>query len=78
MWSLNYLQYGIYAPILLATGWIIFDGCPLTHFQTGLNDEYFSQVLLEPIFPRITKEQTTRATYYILLAVTMIAFWCLC
>jgi hypothetical protein len=29
-WKLKYLRYGIYAPILLASIWIIFDGCPLT------------------------------------------------
>lgn len=68
-WDIKYLKYGAYFPLILATVWIIFNGCPLTSIQAGLNDEYFSQILLKPFFPNITKEQTTRVTYYILLVV---------
>lgn len=72
-WSLTYLRFGVYLPTVLATIWVIFDGCPLTKIQKGLNDEYFSQILLKPFFPKITREQTTRVTYYILLVVTISA-----
>lgn len=77
-WKLKYLKYGVYAPIILATIWIIFDGCPLTRIQEDLNDEYFSKVLLQNFIPNITKESTARASYYILLAVTVIGFIRLC
>ena len=68
----QYIDYAILCPIGLATIWIIFDGCPLTKVQVNLNDEYFSQVLIKPFIPTITKEQTTRITYYILLLITII------
>lgn len=77
-WKLKYLKYGVYAPILLATIWIIFDGCPLTRIQEDLNDEYFSKVLLQNFIPNITRESTARASYYILLLVTVIGFIRLC
>lgn len=77
-WSLSWLRYGIYIPLLLSTGWIIFDGCPLTRFDRALNDELFSQVLLKPFFPNIDKLQTTRVTHFILLVATFIGFMRLC
>jgi len=77
-WPIKYLTYGVYAPLLLATIWIIFDGCPLTKVQRGLNDEYFARILLKPFRPNITKEQTTRFSYYILLIVSVIGFIRLC
>lgn len=77
-WKLKYLKYGVYAPIILASIWIIFDGCPLTRIQEDLNDEYFSKVLLQNFIPNITRESTARASYYILLLVTVIGFIRLC
>ena len=77
-WKLKYLKYGVYAPIILASIWIIFDGCPLTKIQEDLNDEYFSKVLLQNFIPDITRESTARASYYILLLVTVIGFIRLC
>jgi len=77
-WKLKYLKYGVYAPIILASIWIIFDGCPLTKIQEDLNDEYFSKVLLQNFIPNITRESTARASYYILLLVTVIGFIRLC
>lgn len=77
-WNLKYLRYGIYAPILLSTIWIIFDGCPLTKIQKDLNDEYFSRVLLRVFYPDISNEKTLRISYYILLLVTIIAYIRLC
>lgn len=77
-WPLKYLKYGVFTPLILATIWIIFLGCPLTKFQKLLNDEYFAQILLKPIFPNISKENTTRATHYILILVTVIGMVRLC
>ena len=77
-WPIKYLKYGVYSPILLATIWVIFQGCPLTRYQHFLNDEYFAQILLKPIFTNISKEQTTRVSHYILLLVTVVGMIRLC
>jgi hypothetical protein len=77
-WKIKYLRYGVYAPITLATIWIIFNGCPLTQIQRDLNDEYFSRVLLKIFYPDISDETTVRISYYILLIVTLIGFIRLC
>lgn len=77
-WKLKYLRYGIYTPIILATIWIIFNGCPLTLIQKDLNDEYFSRVLLRIFYPDISNESTVRISYYILLLVTIISYIRLC
>jgi hypothetical protein len=73
-WKIKYLRYGVYAPITLATIWIIFNGCPLTQIQKDLNDEYFSRVLLKVFYSDISDQTTVRISYYILLLVTMIGF----
>jgi hypothetical protein len=77
-WKIKYLRYGVYAPITLATIWIIFNGCPLTQIQKDLNDEYFSRVLLKVFYSDISDQTTVRISYYILLLVTMIGFIRLC
>lgn len=77
-WKIKYLRYGVYAPIILASVWIIFDGCPLTKIQTDLNDEYFSRILLRVFYPNISDKTTARISYYILLLVTVIGFTRLC
>jgi hypothetical protein len=77
-WEIKYLRYGIYAPLLLSTIWIIFNGCPLTKIQKNLDDETFSQVLLKIFFPDISHETTVRISYYILLLVTIISYIRLC
>lgn len=77
-WSLKYLKYGVFAPILLATVWVTFNGCPLTKIQKDLNDEYFSKVLLQNFIPNITRETTARFSYFILLFVTVIGMIRLC
>jgi hypothetical protein len=74
-WPIEFLKYGVYVPILLATIWIVFNGCPLTNIQNDrFNNEYFSQVLLRYFYPNISKETTVRIIYYILLLVTVIGF----
>lgn len=77
-WPLKYLKYGVFAPFILETIWIIFKGCPLTKIQSFLNDEYFAQILLKPFFKDISKEQTTRFTHYLLLFITIISMIRIC
>jgi hypothetical protein len=74
-WKIKYLKYLAYAPLILSTLWIICGGCPLTHIQKNLNDELFSQILLKPVFPNVTKEEVVRFTYYILILITVISFY---
>ncbi len=74
-WPIQYLKYGVYIPIVLATIWIIFNGCPLTHLQ---NEKYFSKVLIKYIYPDISDETTIRISYYTLLLVTVIGFYRIC
>ena len=76
-WPKKYLMYGRWIPLILALGWIIFDGCPLNRFQEGLNDELFSQVILKR-FVKFDKLQTTRFTHFILIVITAIAFYRTC
>jgi hypothetical protein len=68
----------VFAPLELATVWIIFEGCPLTKIQEDLNDEYFSKVLLQNFIPNITRETSARFSYYILLLVTVVGMIRLC
>lgn len=77
-WPIRYLKYGVYIPIILATIWIIFSGCPLTNIQKDLNDKYFSKTLLKYISPDISNETTVRISYYVLLLVTFIGFYRIC
>jgi hypothetical protein len=78
-WPIRYLKYGVYAPILLATIWIIFNGCPLTHIQHEMiDDTQFSRVLLSYIYPTISDKTTDTINYYILLLITVIGFYRLC
>jgi hypothetical protein len=77
-WPIKYLRYGVFTPIILATIWIIFNGCPLTYIQRDLNDEYFSRILLRYFIPNISNEATVRFSYYILICVTVLGFIRLC
>ncbi len=77
-WPIRYLKYGVYSPIILATIWIIFNGCPITSLQKDINDKYFSKMLLKYIYPSISDETTVRINYYILLLVTVIGFYRIC
>jgi hypothetical protein len=77
-WSINYLRYGVYIPLILSITWILFDGCPITLVQKDLNDEYFSRVFLRYIKPNITNQETARISYFILLVITYIGMYRLC
>jgi hypothetical protein len=77
-WAPKYAKYGIYAPTLLATIWIIFDGCPLTKFQSNLAVGKFSHAILNPIWPTISSEQATRVSYLTLLLITLGTAWNIC
>ena len=72
-WPLEYLEYGVYLPLALSAVWLIFDGCPLSRMQTGLQDGDFIYSIIKPVIPNITKEQTTRLCNFGLLLITVIS-----
>ncbi len=74
-WDLEHLRFGVYVPLLLTTIWLLCDGCPLTAMHNGGNDGYFAQTLLRPFFPNITREQTSRFAYYVLIIITYASAW---
>lgn len=78
MWEAKYARYGVYAPIILAIIWIIFDGCPLTKYQPELGAGKFARVLIRPFWPTISDEQTMRVSYLALLAITITSMWKIC
>jgi len=73
-WPLEYLQYGVYIPLIIATLWIIFNGCPLTKIQTNLNSDNFTKELLKYFMPNISTKYTEHINTFLLLFVTVIGF----
>ena len=72
-WSVDYLQYGVYIPLIISIIWILFNGCPLTAIQ-NIKSESFIQEILKPIVPNITTKQTEHLNTFILLLITVIGF----
>ena len=72
-WSVDYLQYGVYIPLIISIIWLLFNGCPLTAIQ-NIKSESFVQEILKPIVPNITTKQTEHINTFILLLITVIGF----
>lgn len=72
-WSLEYLTYGIYIPLIISITWLFFNGCPLTKIQ-HIESETFTQEILKPVIPSITSKQTEHLNTFILLFITVIGF----
>jgi hypothetical protein len=72
-WSVDYLQYGVYIPIIISIIWLLFNGCPLTEIQ-NIKSESFIQEILKPIVPTITTKQTEHLNTFVLLLITVIGF----
>ena len=71
-WSLRYLEYGIYLPLLLSASWILFDGCPLTKVQSNLNSKSFTRDIYDYIVPDISIKQAERVNTFILIGITIV------
>ncbi|MCI5151210.1 MAG: hypothetical protein D3916_17810 [Candidatus Electrothrix sp. MAN1_4] len=71
-WPLKTIPFVIWGPFLLSVLWIKYDGCPLTKIHEELNDQLFSQVLLKPFWPSVSKKTVERFTYTILIFITII------
>jgi len=72
-WSVKYLQYGVYIPLIISIIWLLFNGCPLTKIQ-NIESESFVKELLKPIMPNITTKQTEHLNTFVLLLITVICF----
>ena len=75
LWSRQYLRYGAYLPFSMSTLWMVCGGCPLSHMQTELKGEDFTQMLLKPFYPKITSQQTTNLANYVLITITTVSMW---
>ena len=77
-WPINYLKYGVYIPLLISTIWLMFNGCPLTKFQTNLDSDNFTKEILKYFIPSISTKYTEHINTFILILVTVISFTRLC
>jgi len=73
-WSIPYLKWGIYIPLLIAAIWVLFDGCPITKIQSNLGNDTFMQHLYKKINPSTTRNQSEHVNCFILLLITVIGF----
>lgn len=73
-WPLEYLQYGVYIPLIIATIWILFNGCPLTKIQTNLNSDNFTKEIFKYFIPSISTKYTEHINTFLLLLVTVVSF----
>lgn len=74
LWPIPYLKYGIYVPILIAILWVVFNGCPLTKYQTNLNTPSFTREIYAYIIPNITVATAERINTAALVFITMLGF----
>lgn len=73
-WPYNYLEYGVYIPLLLSIIWILYGGCPFTRFHE-IESSSFSQDLLQFFIPDASIKLTEHVNTFILLAVTVAGFY---
>lgn len=78
LWNRKYLKYGIYLPLLISAGWIVFDGCPVTNLQANLGGDTFFRNVVGNIVPTITNQQADNILFFIYLAITIISYKKLC
>jgi hypothetical protein len=69
----QYLKYAIYVPALLALGWLVLGGCPISMKQPELEGKGFIYHLLKKIFPNVTEKQADNVCTLILVSVTLFA-----
>lgn len=72
-WSIKYLEYGVYIPLILSIIWIFCDGCPFTKFHKT-NSSSFSQDVLQFFIPNASEKLNEHVTLFIVLSITIIGF----
>lgn len=77
-WKNKYLKWGVYIPFIVATSWVLFYGCPITHMQENLHGDTFVRNLLSYISPKITIQQADHIIFFLFMLVTISGFLRLC
>ena len=72
-WPIQYLEYGVYIPLILSIVWILCNGCPFTKLHQ-IDSSSFSQDLLQFFIPKASDKFTEHVNTFILLAVTVSGF----
>ena len=73
-WPIKYLRYGVYIPFILSILWLVCQGCPLTHKQTGLKGNSFTTDLYSKIIPSISVSTADNLNTFTLFLITVIGF----
>ena len=45
-WSVKYLQYGVYIPLIISIIWLLFNGCPLTKIQNIESESFVKELFI--------------------------------
>lgn len=72
-WPVDYLNYGVYIPLILSIIWLIFDGCPFSKLHK-VDSSSFSQDLLRIFMPNVSDRMTEHLNTFILLSITILGF----
>ena len=71
-WPPQYMYIVRWIPLALICIWFVFEGCPVTFMDKSLDDRIFTQILVKPFFPSITKERVIILTYIVLFIVSIL------
>jgi len=73
-WPYEYLQYGIYIPLIITIIWIIFGGCPLSKMHSISNkDGEFSIDILRIFYPNADSNLARNINAFSLVLITLIS-----
>jgi hypothetical protein len=73
-WPVEYLQYGVYIPLILSFVWIVFNGCPVTKQHKDLSSESFTKEIYKNVIPNITQKDVHHINTFALLLITVVGF----
>jgi len=77
-WPKAWLMYGVYVPITISLIWVVFDGCPLTKYQTNLSSKSFTKEVYSIFVPNITVKMADNVNTFAFILITMIGMHRLC
>jgi hypothetical protein len=75
IWPIRYLRYGVYVPFALSVVWLVFQGCPISQKQTGLNGDSFTTDVYSKIIPGITVKTAEHINTFALVLITIAGFY---
>lgn len=77
-WPISYLKYGVYVPITISLIWVVFNGCPVTKYQTNLKSKSFTKEIYSIFVPNITVKTVEHVNTFAFLLITIIGLRRLC